>query len=161
VLLFQTYNIILYVHAFLFCWHFSYRTCAFCKAPSDWLQLPLAALQINRHRVTSKISLTMPRVMMSRADRNHWLAKMPVERHYFIYSLHKLMKYKPLDCLADWKKFSILRLLFRHINDISTIIKLAVQSLNSGVDLRNCLQLALSNIYWPQICEVHECLYLR
>jgi hypothetical protein len=76
VLLFQTYNIILYVHAFLFCWHFSYRTCAFCKARSDWLQLPIAALHINRHRVTSKIRLTMPRVKMSRADRNPWLAKM-------------------------------------------------------------------------------------
>ena len=43
--------------AFLFCWHFSYRTCAFCKARSDWLQLPLAALHINRHCVTSKIRL--------------------------------------------------------------------------------------------------------
>jgi hypothetical protein len=43
VLLFQTYNIILYVHPFLFCWHFSYRTYAFCKARSDWLQLSLAA----------------------------------------------------------------------------------------------------------------------
>jgi hypothetical protein len=32
------------------------------------LQLPLAALHINR--VTSKIRLTMPRVKMSRADRN-------------------------------------------------------------------------------------------
>jgi hypothetical protein len=40
------------------------------------LQLPLAALHINRHRVTSKIRLTMPRVKMSRADRNPWLAKM-------------------------------------------------------------------------------------
>ena len=30
----------------------------------DWLQLPLAALHINRHRVTSKIRLTMPRVKM-------------------------------------------------------------------------------------------------
>jgi hypothetical protein len=29
-------------HPFLFCWHVSYRTCAFCKASSDWLQLPLA-----------------------------------------------------------------------------------------------------------------------
>ena len=29
-----------------------------------------------RHRVTSKIRLTMPRVKMSRADRNPWLAKM-------------------------------------------------------------------------------------
>jgi hypothetical protein len=76
VLLFQIYNIILYVHAFLFCWHFSYRTCAFCKACSDWLQLPLAALHINRHRVTSKIRLTMPRVKMSSPDRNPWLAKM-------------------------------------------------------------------------------------
>ena len=46
---------------FLFCWHFSYRTCAFCKARSDWLQLPLAALHINRQRVTLKIRLTMPR----------------------------------------------------------------------------------------------------
>jgi hypothetical protein len=55
--------------------HFSYRTCAFCKAHSDWLQLPLAALHINRHRVTSKIRLTMPRVEMSRADRNPWLVK--------------------------------------------------------------------------------------
>jgi hypothetical protein len=62
--------------AFLFCWHFSYRTCAFCKARSDWLQLPLAALHINRHRVTSKTRLTMPRVKMSRADRNPWQAKM-------------------------------------------------------------------------------------
>jgi hypothetical protein len=62
--------------AFLFCWHFSYRTCAFCKARSDWLQLPLAALHINRHRVTSKMRLTMPRVKMSRANRNPWLAKM-------------------------------------------------------------------------------------
>jgi hypothetical protein len=70
-----TYNIILYVHTFLF-WHFSYRTCAFCKARSDWLQLPLAALHINRHRVTSKIRLTMPRVKMNRADHNPWLAKM-------------------------------------------------------------------------------------
>jgi len=43
---------------------------------SDWLLLPLAALHINRHRVTSKISPTMPRVKMSRADRNPWLAKM-------------------------------------------------------------------------------------
>ena len=76
MLLFQTYNIILYVHTFLFCWHFSYRTCAFSKACSDWFQLPLAALHINRHRVTSKICLTMPRVKMSRADRNPWLAKM-------------------------------------------------------------------------------------
>ena len=76
VLLFQTYNIILYVHTFLFCWHFSYRTCTFCKACSDWLQLPLAALHINRHRVTSKIRLTMPRVKISRADHNPWLAKM-------------------------------------------------------------------------------------
>jgi hypothetical protein len=76
VLLFQTYNIILYVHSFLFCCHFSYRTCAFCKAHSDWLQLPLAALHLNRHRMTSKIRLTMPRVKMSRADRNPWLAKM-------------------------------------------------------------------------------------
>ena len=76
VLLFQTYNIILYVHAFLFCWHFSYRTWAFCKARSDWLQLPLAALHINSHCVTSKIRLMMPRVKMSRADRNPWLAKM-------------------------------------------------------------------------------------
>jgi hypothetical protein len=59
-----------------YCWHFSYRTCAFCKACSDWLQLPLAALHINRHRVTLKIRLTMPRVKMSRADRNPWLAKM-------------------------------------------------------------------------------------
>jgi hypothetical protein len=58
--------------AFLFCWHFSYKTCDFCKARSDWLQLPLAALHINRHRVTSKIHLTMPRVKMSRADRNPW-----------------------------------------------------------------------------------------
>ena len=65
--------------AFLFCWHFSYRTCAFCKARSDWLQLPLAALHINRHRVTSKIRLTMPRVKMTRrADRNPWLAKMHI-----------------------------------------------------------------------------------
>jgi hypothetical protein len=63
--------------AFLFCWHFSYRTCAFCKGHSDWLQLPLAALHINRHRVTSKIRLAMPKVKMSRADRNPWLAKMP------------------------------------------------------------------------------------
>jgi hypothetical protein len=78
VLLFQTYNIILYVHAFLFCWHFSYRACAFCKACSDWLQLPLAALHINRHRVTLKIRLMMPRVKMSRADRNPWLAKMRI-----------------------------------------------------------------------------------
>ena len=54
----------------------SYRTCAFCKARSDWLQLPLAALHINRHRVTPKIRPTMPRVKMSRADRNPWLAKM-------------------------------------------------------------------------------------
>jgi hypothetical protein len=69
-------HITLYVHAFLFCWHFSYRTCAFCKARSHWLQLPLAALHIDRHRVTSKIRLTMPRVKMSRADRNPWLAKM-------------------------------------------------------------------------------------
>jgi hypothetical protein len=78
VLLFQTYNIILYVHAFLFCWQFSYRTCAFCKVRSDWLQLSLAALHINRHRVTSKIRLTMPMVKMSRADRNPWLAKMVI-----------------------------------------------------------------------------------
>jgi hypothetical protein len=49
----------------------------FCKAHSDWLQLPLAALHINRHRVTSKIRLTMPKVKMSRADHNPWLAKMP------------------------------------------------------------------------------------
>jgi hypothetical protein len=33
-------------------------------------ELPLAALHINRHRVTSKIRLTMPRVKISRADRN-------------------------------------------------------------------------------------------
>jgi hypothetical protein len=44
----------------------------FCKARSDWLQLPLAALHINRHHVTSKIRLTMPMVKMSRADRNPW-----------------------------------------------------------------------------------------
>ena len=66
--------------AFLFCWTFFLQnihcTCAFCKARSDWLQLPLAALHINRHRVTSRIRLTMPRVKMSRADRNPWLAKM-------------------------------------------------------------------------------------
>jgi hypothetical protein len=43
---------------------------------SDWLQLSLAALHINRHHVTSKIRLPMPRVKMSRADRNPWLAKM-------------------------------------------------------------------------------------
>jgi len=48
-----------------------------CKARSDWLQLSLAALHIIRHRVTSKIRLTMPRVKMSRVDRNPWLAKMP------------------------------------------------------------------------------------
>ena len=36
----------------------------------------VAALHINRHRVTAKIRLTMPRVKMSRADRNPWLAKM-------------------------------------------------------------------------------------
>ena len=54
------------------CWHEDGK----CKARSDWLQLPLAALHINRHRVTSKIRLTMPRVKMSRADRNPWLAKM-------------------------------------------------------------------------------------
>ena len=66
--------------AFLFCWYFSYRTCAFCKARSDWLQLPLAALHINRHRVTSKIRLTMSRVKMSRADRNPWLAKMDQDK---------------------------------------------------------------------------------
>jgi hypothetical protein len=33
--------------------------------------------------------------------------------HYFIYSLHKFMKYKPLDCLAfgpDWKKSNIILL---------------------------------------------------
>jgi hypothetical protein len=65
---------------FLFCWHFSYRTCAFCKARSDWLQLPLAALHINHHRVTSKIRLTMQRVKTSRADRNPWLAKMILYR---------------------------------------------------------------------------------
>jgi hypothetical protein len=59
----RVYNIILYVHAFLFCWHFSYRTCTFCIARSDWLQLPLAALHINRHCVTSKIRLTMPRAI--------------------------------------------------------------------------------------------------
>ena len=53
-----------------------FLTCAFCKAPSDWLHLPLAALYINRHRVISKIRLTMPRVKISRADRNPWLAKM-------------------------------------------------------------------------------------
>ena len=47
-----------------------------CKVRSDWLQLPPAALHINRHRVPSKIRLTMPRVKMSRADRNPWLAKM-------------------------------------------------------------------------------------
>ena len=47
-----------------------------CKACSDWLLLPLAALHINCHRVTSKIHLTMPRVKMSRADRNPWLEKM-------------------------------------------------------------------------------------
>jgi hypothetical protein len=46
------------------------------KARSNWLQLPLATLHINRHRVTSKIRLTIPRVKMSRADCNHWLAKM-------------------------------------------------------------------------------------
>ena len=87
MLLFHTYNIILYVHAFLFCWHFSYRTCAFCKARSDWLQLPLAALHINRHRVTSKIRLTMPRVKMSRADRNPWLTKMPLQDSIFIMDI--------------------------------------------------------------------------
>jgi hypothetical protein len=54
------------------CWHEDGK----CKARSDWLQLPLAALHINRHRVTSKIRLTMPRVKMNRADRNPWLAKM-------------------------------------------------------------------------------------
>jgi hypothetical protein len=59
------------------CWHEDGK----CKARSDWLQLPLAALHINRHRVTSKIRLTMPRVKMSRADRNPWLAK--VEELYF------------------------------------------------------------------------------
>ena len=47
-----------------------------CKARSDWLLLPLAALHINCHSVTSKIRLTMPRVKMIRADRNPWLAKM-------------------------------------------------------------------------------------
>ena len=54
------------------CWHEDRK----CKVHSDWLQLPLAALHINRHHVTSKIRLTMPRVKMSRADRNPWLAKM-------------------------------------------------------------------------------------
>ena len=49
---------------------------AFCKARSDWLQLPLAALHINRHCVTSKVRQMMPRVKMRRADRNPWLAKM-------------------------------------------------------------------------------------
>jgi hypothetical protein len=53
VLLFQTYNIILYVHAFLFCWHFSYRT--FCKTRSDWLQLQLAENNIITRGVTVKI----------------------------------------------------------------------------------------------------------
>ena len=67
---------------FSFCWHFFYRTCAFCKARSDWLKLPLAALHINHHRVTSKIRLTMPRVKMSRADRNPWLAKMRFRLHF-------------------------------------------------------------------------------
>ena len=47
-----------------------------CKARSDWLLLPLAALHINCHRVTSKIHLAMPRVKMSRADCNPWVAKM-------------------------------------------------------------------------------------
>jgi hypothetical protein len=89
VLLFQTYNIILYVHSFLFCWHFSYRTCAFCKARSDWLQLPLAALHINRHCVTLKIRLMMPRVKMSRADRNPWLAKMVKIRFSRVNSRNK------------------------------------------------------------------------
>ena len=46
------------------------------RVKTDWLQLPLAAFHINRHRVTSKIRLTMPRVKMSRADHNPWLAKM-------------------------------------------------------------------------------------
>ena len=46
-----------------------------CKACSDWLLLPLAALHINCHRVTSKIRLTMPRVKISRADRNPWLGE--------------------------------------------------------------------------------------
>ena len=49
-----------------------------CKARSDWLPLPLAALHINCHRVISKIRLTMTRVKMSRADRNPLLAKMSI-----------------------------------------------------------------------------------
>ena len=49
---------------------------ACCKAHSDWLLLPLAALHINCHCVTSKIRLTKSRVKMSRADRNPWLEKM-------------------------------------------------------------------------------------
>jgi mannosyltransferase OCH1-like enzyme len=65
----------MYTH-FYFVDIFPTATCAFCKARSDWLQLPLAALHINRHRVTSKIRLTMPMMKMSRADRNPWLVKM-------------------------------------------------------------------------------------
>jgi hypothetical protein len=56
------------------CWHEDGK----CKARSDWLQLPLAALHVNRHRVTSKIRLAMPRVKMSRVDRNPCLVKMSV-----------------------------------------------------------------------------------
>jgi hypothetical protein len=44
------------------------------RVKTDWLQLPLAAFHINRHRVTSKIRLTMPRVKMSRADHNPWIS---------------------------------------------------------------------------------------
>jgi hypothetical protein len=79
--------------ALLFCWHFSYKACDFCKACSDWLQLPLAALHINRHRVTSKIRLTMPRVKMSRADRNPWLAKQSVQSMFQIYFLVEMSWY--------------------------------------------------------------------
>ena len=32
VLLFQTYNIILYVHAFLFCWHFFLQNMCFLQS---------------------------------------------------------------------------------------------------------------------------------
>ena len=114
MLLFQTYNIILYVHAFLFCWHFSYRTCAFCKARSDWLQLPLAALHINRHRVTSKIRLTMPRVKMSRADRNPWLAKVNVDKN------------KPMIQITNHGKYS------RHVH---TVVRNVILTINISINL--------------------------
>ena len=70
---------------------------AHCKARSDWLLLPLAALHINCHRVNSKIRLTMPREKMSRVDRNPWLAKMVTILHrdhrilQFLNNVHVLI----------------------------------------------------------------------